>query len=279
MGKGSVFRVGAPWFTITTARRWPSSLPTTARPVWPHRSRSLATPTSPTLTAIPATDSRHSSRIRRTFPLTPPTVVGGFNTFSGVSSDLKAPYQYVLNASYARPLAKNMSLEVGYVAARPSRHHRTGLRPAAVQLQGPKSGQTFAQAGNVLTQLYNSGLTPAQVKANPVCSQRALVQRSGAEPGQLLHSRSASANFFYDVYSVYAGSWLDTLNDIDRIRQGPMAVVSSAPDAIPSTCCRTPGSMFTPTTANPCITRWSLFYGAPLPEAGDTISTTPGAID
>jgi hypothetical protein len=30
---------------------------------------------------------------------------------------------------------------------------------------------------------------------------------------------SASANFFYDVYSNYAGSWLDALNDVDRIRQ------------------------------------------------------------
>ncbi len=31
---------------------------------------------------------------------------------------------------------------------------------------------------------------------------------------------SPSANIFYDVYSNYAGSWLDTLNDMDRIRPG-----------------------------------------------------------
>src|SRR5258707_7234620 len=30
---------------------------------------------------------------------------------------------------------------------------------------------------------------------------------------------SPSANFFYDVYNVYAGSWLDALNDVDRVRQ------------------------------------------------------------
>ncbi len=30
---------------------------------------------------------------------------------------------------------------------------------------------------------------------------------------------SASANFFYDVYQNYSGSWLDGLNDVDRIRQ------------------------------------------------------------
>ncbi len=38
------------------------------------------------------------------FPYTPPVIQGGFTTFSGVSSDLKAPYAYVLNATYARPL-------------------------------------------------------------------------------------------------------------------------------------------------------------------------------
>jgi hypothetical protein len=30
---------------------------------------------------------------------------------------------------------------------------------------------------------------------------------------------SASANLFYDAYSKYAGSWTDTINDVDRIRQ------------------------------------------------------------
>ena len=157
------------------------------------------------------------------FPLTPPTVVGGFNTFSGVAPDLKAPYQYVLNASYARPLAKKMSIEVGYVG-------RLGHRGIIQQDYGqplsnfkdPKSGQTFSQAGAVLTNLFNSGLTPAQVKANPsLVPDQAWFNDLVPGLANFYIKGSSTANFFYDVYDEYAGSWLDTLNDIDRIRQGP----------------------------------------------------------
>src|SRR4029077_8479083 len=48
------------------------------------------------------------------FPYTPPVIQGGFTTFKGVASDLKAPYEYVLTANYAKPLSHHMSLEVGY---------------------------------------------------------------------------------------------------------------------------------------------------------------------
>jgi hypothetical protein len=37
---------------------------------------------------------------------------------------------------------------------------------------------------------------------------------------------SPSANIFYDVYSNYAGSWLDTMNDMDRIRQANGTCIS-----------------------------------------------------
>ncbi len=155
------------------------------------------------------------------FPLTPATIQGGFNTFSGVSSTLKAPYQYVINVNYARPLPKKMSIEIGYAG-------RLGHRGIIEQDYGqplsnftdPTSGQTFAQAGQALAYLYDTGLTAAQVKANP-----SLVPNepwfNDMVPALANHyiTGSPSANFFYDVYSNYAGSWLDSLNDIDRIRQ------------------------------------------------------------
>jgi Carboxypeptidase regulatory-like domain len=155
------------------------------------------------------------------FPLTPDIITGGFTTFSGVSSDLKAPYEYVLNATYARPLAKRISLEIGYVG-------RLGHRGILEQDYGqplsnftdPTSGQTFAQAGAALAYLYDIGVTPQQVKANPnlVPNEAWFNDMVPALQNHYIPG-SASANFFYDVYNNYDGSWLDSLNDIDRIRQ------------------------------------------------------------
>jgi hypothetical protein len=155
------------------------------------------------------------------FPLTPAVITGGFNTFSGVATDLKAPYQYVLNANYARPLPKRMSIEIGYVG-------RLGRRGIVEQDYGqpltnftdPASGQTFAQAGAPLAYLYDIGVTPAQVKANPnLIPNEAWFNDMVPALANHYIQGSASANFFYDVYGNYAGSWTDSLNDIDRIRQ------------------------------------------------------------
>jgi hypothetical protein len=155
------------------------------------------------------------------FPFTPPVIQGGFTTFSGVSSDLKAPYEYVLNAAYARPLTHQMTLEIGYVG-------RLGHRSIVVQdfgqpltlFKDTKSGQTWAQAGTALANLYNSGLTPAQVKANPgLVPTQPFYENIYPGSKNLYINGSASANFFYDAYGNYAGSYLDTMNDMDRIRQ------------------------------------------------------------
>ncbi len=137
------------------------------------------------------------------FPLTPPVITGGFNTFSGVSSTLKAPYSYLTNVNYARPLPHKLSIELGYIG-------RIGKRQVINQDYGQPltnfkdaiSGQTFAQAGAPLTALYNSGVTAAQVKANP-----SLVPNepffNNVLPGAAnykIPGANASANFFYLVY-------------------------------------------------------------------------------
>jgi len=155
------------------------------------------------------------------FPLTPAVITGGFTTFNGVSSTLKAPYEYLYNANYARPLPKKMSLEVGYIG-------RFGHRQIVQQDYGQplsnftdsQSGQTWIQAGAPLAYLYDTGVTPAMVKANPSLIPNEPFYNDlfpGAK--NLYITGSPSANIFYDVYSNYAGSWLDTLNDMDRIRQ------------------------------------------------------------
>ncbi len=155
------------------------------------------------------------------FPFTPPLITGGFTTFTAVSPDLKAPYEYVLNASYARPLPQHMSIEVGYVG-------RLAHRALIEQDYGqplenfvdPASGQSLTQAAEALANLYYAGVTPAEVKANPgIVPLQPFVQNIMSGLGNHYIPGSASANLFYDAYAEYAGSWTDTINDTDRIRQ------------------------------------------------------------
>jgi hypothetical protein len=172
----------------------------------------------PTIPAAPATG----------FPFTPPTIIGGFTSFSGVASDLVAPYQYLLNFSYARPLPKKMTIEVGYIG----RLSHKGLmqqdfgQPMTL-FKDTKSGQNWQQASTMLKRVFDSGVTPAQVQANP-----SLVPQIGffedIFPGAKNYkfNGSATANYYYTVYGTYAGSDLDALNDMDRLRQSNGTCIS-----------------------------------------------------
>jgi hypothetical protein len=71
-----------------------------------------------------------------------------------------------------------------------------------------------------MAQLFDQGLTPAQVKANPNLVPNQPFYNNIFPGAQNLYiNGSASANFFYDVFGNYSGSFLDGLNDMDRIRQ------------------------------------------------------------
>jgi hypothetical protein len=228
-GKGSVFRAGAGviydhYGSAMAANLASSGSPglatTVAQPVNTNfttgfRYTGGGLPTLPTVAA-------------GAFPFTPPMIKGGFTTFSGVASDLKAPYEYVLNAAYARPLTHQMSLEIGYVG-------RLGHRGIGIQDYGQpltlfkdsKSGQTWAQAGTALANLYNAGVTPAQVKANPsLIPNQPFFENIFGKAKNLYINGSATSNFFYDAYGNYSGSFLDTLNDMDRIRQSDGSCVA-----------------------------------------------------
>lgn len=162
------------------------------------------------------------------FPYTPPVIQGGFTTFSGVSSDLKAPYSYVLNANYARPLTHNMSIEFGYAGRMAHRGIiQQDIAQALTKFTDKASGQTWAQASTVLANLYNSGLTAAQVKANPsLVPEQPFFTNIFPGSKNMYIAGSPSANFFYDVYGNYSGSFLDGLNDMDRIRQSNGGCIS-----------------------------------------------------
>jgi Carboxypeptidase regulatory-like domain/TonB dependent receptor len=160
------------------------------------------------------------SAVGGTFPLTPPTIVGGFTSFTGIASDLKAPYSYLLNLSYARPLTHSMSLEVGYIG----RLSHAGIlqqdfAQPLTQFKDPKSGQTWAQGVGALRALYDGGLTPAQVKANPsLVPLIPFIENMFPAAKNNFINGSASANYFFDTWGNNAGSELDGLNDFDRQR-------------------------------------------------------------
>jgi hypothetical protein len=222
MGKGSAFRAG--WGIVYD--HYGTAL---AQALASGGSPGLATTVSQPLNTNFTTSFRDTGNGFPTlptvaggsFPLTPAVITGGFTTFNGVSSTLKAPYEYLTNASYARKLPKNLTVEVGYIG-------RIGKRQIVDEDYGqpltnfkdPTSGQSFTQAGAPLAYLADTGLTAAQVKANPnlVPNQPFFTNQFG-KLANLYIPGSASANFFYDVYNNYSGSWLDGLNDVDRIRQ------------------------------------------------------------
>jgi hypothetical protein len=222
MGKGSVFRAGAGMVYDHYGTAMAQSFASSGSP-------GLATTVSQPVNTNYTTAFRYTGNGYPTlptvaggsFPLTPAIITGGFTNFSGVSTTLKAPYEYLLNANYARPLPKKLSIEIGYIG-------RLGHRQITDQDYGQPlsqfkdavSGQTFQQAGAVLAHLYNTGVTPAMVKANPsLIPNQPFYENMFAGAKNDYITGSASANFFYDVYSVYAGSWLDAMNDMDRVRQ------------------------------------------------------------
>jgi hypothetical protein len=155
-------------------------------------------------------------------------ITGGFTTFEGVSADLKAPYEYTLNASYARPLPHKLTIEFGYLG----RLSHAGLvqqdmaQPLTL-FKDPKSGQTWRQASTIFAQLYDNGVTGSQVKANPgLIPNQPFFENMFPGAKNLYINGSASANYYYDLVSNYADSDLDTLNDMDRIRQSNGGCIS-----------------------------------------------------
>ncbi|OYW07922.1 MAG: hypothetical protein B7X34_09880, partial [Acidobacteriia bacterium 12-62-4] len=160
------------------------------------------------------------------FPFTPPAVAGGFGSYSGVNPNLVAPYSMLLNLSYTRPLPAKMTIEVGYIG----RLSRKGILrqdyfQPLTQFKDNKSGQTWAQASGQLRDIRESGLTPAQVRANPALItpvpffENIFPASAGTASGTRNAAASATANYFFTVYGTYAGSDLDALHDFDRVRQ------------------------------------------------------------
>lgn len=148
------------------------------------------------------------------FPFTPPTITGGFDEGVGVVSDLKAPYSYVFNLNYAKPLPGKLTLELGYAG----RLYRRGLvqqdfdQPLTNFLD-TKSNTTWAQAVGVLHNDYlAAGQNYGPIAPVPFIEDMFPGVANAFVPG------SATQNYYYGWVVINGLSDEDNLNLMDRQR-------------------------------------------------------------
>jgi hypothetical protein len=172
------------------------------------------------------------------FPYTPPDVNGIVGEFQGIYPDLKSPYSILLNASFARQIPGKLTLEVSY-AGRLSRKLllQGDVYTPLENLYDPGSGQTWLQAMTSLRQAFNSicastGVTTQNCSpvtiANMVMANPSLVPNNkyitDMFPGvaDAFFKGSTAANYFYGIYGINNGSYLDMLHQSDRIPGNPL---------------------------------------------------------
>jgi carboxypeptidase family protein len=155
---------------------------------------------------------------QETFPYRPPDIAAIAGDFEGISPNLKSPYAYVLNASFAREIPGGMTLEVGYAGRLSHRLLMEGdVYTPLEYFKDPKSGITWEQNGAKVRALFDSGLTVNQVKANPsLVPTLPFVEDMWPTLANVDVPGSASANYFLCVYQDYGGSYLDCLHALDR---------------------------------------------------------------
>ncbi len=236
MGKGSVFRAGFATMYDHYGSDMITNLDSTGSP---GLATSVSQPVNTDFSsatryiggALPALPSVASG----SFPFTPATIVGGFGSYVSVSPNLVAPYSYVMNASYSREIPGKNTIEIGYIGRLGHKQllQQDTFQPLT-QFKDPQSGQTWAQAATVLRQLSDSGVTPAQIKANPaMVATVPFIENMFPALANLYIPGSATANYFDMVYRQNAGSQLDALNQVDR---GPS---KQFPNCIVRTGCNT----------------------------------------
>jgi len=167
------------------------------------------------------------------FPYTPPDVAAISGEFQGIYPNLRSPYAWLFNASLQRQITGKMVLEVGYVG----RFARKLLLQGDVytpleNYRDPSSGETWVQSMTALRQTYNSLSTAAgypgqngpvsqiasEVQANPsLVPTNPFIESMFPGLANYAFPGSASANYFYQIYGTYGGSYLDMLHASDRI--------------------------------------------------------------
>jgi hypothetical protein len=221
-GKGSVIRAGG---AVTYDRYGSNMAVSFASAGSPGLTTALSQPLNTDFTDSPrfgiGTLPTLTAPVTSGYPFTPPQIFGGFNSYQAVSPNLVAPYQYLLNMSIARPLAAKMTLEVGYVGRLSHKSLlRTDYGQPLTRFTDPVSGQNWMQAMGKLRDIFESGVTAAQVRANPgLVPLVPFIENIFPGARNDKFTGSASANAFNNVYGVYAQSDLDALQDYDRVKR------------------------------------------------------------
>jgi hypothetical protein len=153
------------------------------------------------------------------FPYTPPDIAAIVGEFQGIYPNLKSPYAHLLNASFARQLPFGLTMEAGYVGRLSHRLLLQGdVYTPLEHFKDPASGETWIQSMTALRQIYDQGVTPNQVQSNPsLIPNNPFIQNMFPSLANYYIPGSASANYFYGVYGVYGGSYLDILHVLDRV--------------------------------------------------------------
>ena len=152
------------------------------------------------------------------FPYTPPDIASISGQFMGISPDLKPPYSYTFNASFARELPGKLGIEVGYTGRLAHRLLMEGdVYTPLEYFKDPKSGVTWEQNSARVRSLFDGGLTPSAVRGNPaLVPTLPFVENMFPALKNAGFAGSASANYFNCVYGDYNGSHLDCLHALDR---------------------------------------------------------------
>jgi hypothetical protein len=166
------------------------------------------------------------------FPYTPPPIYAIAGSFEGIDTDLKAPYSYLLNANFARQLPGKVTIEIGYAGRLSHRLLLEGdVYQPSLDFKDTVSGLTWTQGMNLLRNDFNSisssigypnqnapnSTVATMVQNNPsLIPNDAFVESMFPALKNYFFQGSASANYFYAIYGVYNGSYLDTLHTVDR---------------------------------------------------------------
>jgi Carboxypeptidase regulatory-like domain len=167
------------------------------------------------------------------FPYTPPDVAAISGEFQGIYPNLRSPYAWLINATLQREMPGKMILEAGYVGRFARKLLLQGdVYTPAENFKDPVSGQTWMQSMTSLRQTYNSlsaaagypgqnapvGTIASQVMANPsLVPTNPFIESMFPALANYAFPGTASANYFYQIYGTYGGSYLDMLHASDRI--------------------------------------------------------------
>jgi len=101
------------------------------------------------------------------FPVTPPTISGGFAITYGLDDKLKTPYSHVFDLSFTRDLGHGFVLETAYVGRFAHRLLQERDLAQTANLRDPSSGMTYYQAATALAKQYRAGVPIQNVAPIP----------------------------------------------------------------------------------------------------------------